>query len=120
MAYVWVAVGGAIGSVARYGVGQWAASAMGSAFPWGTLIVNVVGSFIIGAVGGSTALPDHLRLLIAVGVCGGFTTFSAFSLQTLTLMQAGAWPQAGLNILGSVLLCLVAVWLGFMAAAALR
>jgi CrcB protein len=125
MAYVLVAVGGAIGSVARYGVGEWVASVLGTAFPWGTLIVNIVGSFIIGAVAAlagsdAPAITDNARLFLAVGVCGGFTTFSAFSLQTLALIQAGAWPQAVLNIAGSVVLCLIAVWVGTLAASTIR
>jgi CrcB protein len=118
MSYLWVAVGGAIGSVARYGVGQWTSSVLGDAFPWGTLIVNVVGSFIIGAVtalAASDGLSDNMRLFIAVGICGGFTTFSAFSMQTLALMQTGAFAHAAMNITGSVALCLIAVWLGYLA-----
>ncbi|MBL8642742.1 MAG: fluoride efflux transporter CrcB [Rhodospirillaceae bacterium] len=112
MAYLWVALGGAAGSVARYGVGQWSAMALGEGFPWGTLIVNVVGSFIIGVVTATSSASD-LRLLLAVGFCGGFTTFSAFSIQTLSLIQSGAWANAALNVVGSVMLCLLAVALGF-------
>ncbi len=125
MAYLWVALGGGMGSVARYGVGQWANTALGDAFPWGTLIVNIIGSFVIGAVTALAAndmpsVSENMRVFIAVGICGGFTTFSAFSLQTMALIQIGAWPQALLNIVGSVVVCLIAVWLGVLAATALR
>jgi len=98
----------------------------GQGFPWGTLIINVTGSFVIGFFAALTG-PDG-RLLVAadtrqfvmVGLCGGYTTFSSFSLQTLTLAQDGEFLRAALNIGGSVLLCLVAVWLGYAAAAALN
>jgi fluoride exporter len=115
MAYVWVALGGALGSVLRHAVGVLSLAVFGPAFPWGTLVVNVLGSFAIGAVAASTTLNDDLRLFLAVGLCGGFTTFSAFSAQTLTLMQTGAWGAAALNVGGSVALCLLAVWIGTLA-----
>ena len=110
-----VAIGGAVGSVARHAMGMWSISVFGPAFPWGTLIVNIVGSFVISAVASMTALNDDLKLFLTVGLCGGFTTFSAFSLQTLSLIQAGAWGSAAINIAGSVALCLIAVWLGALA-----
>ena len=98
---------------------------VGETFPWGTLAINVVGSFIIGFFATLTG-PDG-RLLVApdarqfvmVGLCGGFTTFSSFSLQTLNLLRDGDVLRAGGNVAGSVALCLVAVWLGHVAAAAL-
>ena len=118
---VWlvVALGSAVGGVARYGVGLLAARAWGSAFPTGTLLINVVGSFIIvfyGALtlaGGPLPASAAMRAFIMVGFCGGFTTFSSFSLQTLELFQAGETVWAGLYILGSVALCLLGVFLGY-------
>ena len=89
------------------------ANAFGETFPWGTLIVNVTGSFIIGFFGTLTAPDGRLfvsgttRQFVMVGVCGGFTTFSSFSLQTLNLMHDGEWLYAGGNVLGSVALCLI-------------
>ena len=115
-----VAVGGALGSLARF----WLAAAMamltGPRFPWGTLLINVVGSFVIGLVAAVTLSPARiamhpdLRIFLMVGVCGGFTTFSAFSLQTLELLQScAAWPAVG-YVLGSVVFCLAAVWCGWL------
>lgn len=118
MTYVWVALGGALGSVARYWCVGAATRLFGDTFPWGTLIVNVAGSFVIGVVlalssaEGRFVIPPEVRLFVAVGVCGGFTTFSAFSAQTLYLMRASEWMPALANIGGSVILCLVAVSLG--------
>src|SRR5579872_3591625 len=115
-----VAVGGALGSVARF----WLAAAMmaltGPAFPWGTLLINILGSFVIGLVAALTLTPDRVgmhpdvRIFLMVGICGGFTTFSAFSLQTLELIQTGdVWAAAG-YIVGSVVFCLLAVWGGWL------
>lgn len=126
MNYLWVAVGGALGSVARYWCSGVVARWFGESFPWGTLIVNVVGSFIIGLFATLTA-PDgrwfvssEARVFVMVGICGGYTTFSSFSLQTLALARDGEWLAVGMNILLSVTLCLVAVWAGHLAAAALN
>jgi CrcB protein len=121
-----VALGGALGSLGRYWIAELFASLGVTAFPWATLLANVTGSFLIGFLATLTG-PDG-RLLIApelrqfwmVGVCGGYTTFSSFSLQTLTLAQGGEWARAGLNVVLSVALCLLAVWLGHLAAAALN
>lgn len=124
-AYFWVALGSALGGAGRYGVGLWSAAWLGTGFPWGTLIVNVLGSFIIGVFAalssqvGPITISDDARLFVTVGLCGGFTTFSAFSLQTLNLVQSGAWAAAAANIAGSVVLCLVAVWAGYAVAALL-
>ena len=123
--YLWIALGGALGSVARFGASEAVARGMGAAFPWGTLVVNVVGSFVIGffatltAPGGRWPVGSEGRHFFMTGVLGGFTTFSSFSLQTLGLMREGEWLRAGGNVAGSVALCLVAVWLGHVAAAAL-
>jgi CrcB protein len=123
--YFWIALGGALGSVARYGCSSLAARWIGETFPWGTLIVNVTGSFVIGFFVGLTG-PDgrvivspNARLFVTVGICGGYTTFSSFSLQTLNLIRDGDLMEAGGNVLGSVIGCLASVWLGYAAAAAL-
>lgn len=109
-----IALGGAAGSVARYWVALWAAP-VSRALPWGTIGINVAGSFLIGLfgtltlAGGRHPAPEWARLLVMVGFCGGFTTFSSFSLQTLDLLRAGTWGRALLNAGLSVLLCLAAV-----------
>lgn len=122
LAYLWVALGSALGGMARYGFGLAASRMWGDAFPWGTIIINVIGSFIIGFFGTLT-LPDgpmpaspSLRIFVMVGVCGGFTTFSSFSLQTLTLARDGNWIGTAANIGLSVVLCLAAVLLGHVLA----
>ena len=116
-----VAAGGALGSIARYLV---VLLFVNSRLPLGTLLVNIAGSFCIGLVaslsrGEAPSLSPNTALFLMTGVLGGFTTFSAFSLQTLHLIQQNNWPQAILNILGSVLLCLLAAWAG-MAIGGLR
>jgi len=115
---VWVAVGSAIGGVARYWCSGLIAHLFGETFPWGTLIVNVVGSFLIGLIAtvsgtdGRFIIPPEARQFLMVGILGGFTTFSSFSLQTLTLARDGQWLLVGANIVGSVVLCVVMVWAG--------
>lgn len=124
--YFWIAVGGALGSVARYWASGFVASRIGETFPWGTIIVNVSGSFVIGFFGTLTGPDGRLlvsttaRQFVMIGLCGGYTTFSSFSLQTLTLAQDGEYLAAGGNIVLSVVLCLLAVWLGHIAASALN
>ena len=124
--YLWIAVGGALGSVARYAGSSLIASWFGETFPLGTLLINVLGSFVIGFFAtltgpdGRLVAPGDLRPFVMIGVCGGFTTFSSFSYQTLTLVQDGEYVRAGANVMGSVVLCLGAVWLGYIAAAALN
>ena len=119
---LWIGVGGAIGSVARYWTGIWAARLLGFGFPWGTLAVNVVGSFIIGftatvtLVEGPLPASATMRAFIMAGFCGGFTTFSAFSLQTWDLLRAGDWLVAGVNIVASVVVCLAMVAAGHLLA----
>jgi fluoride exporter len=119
-AWIAVAVGGAVGSVARF----WLASAMtvltGPRFPWGTLLINVLGSFVIGLVAGFTLTPvrvsmaPDIRIFLMTGVCGGFTTFSAFSLQTLDLLQNGDVVPAFGYAIGSVVLCVIATYCGWL------
>lgn len=114
-----VAVGGALGSLARFWLAAIMTMLTGPRFPWGTLFINVLGSFIIGLVAGLTAVPARVgmhpdvRVFLMVGICGGFTTFSAFSLQTLELLQSGEVASALGYIAGSVLFCLIAVWAGW-------
>lgn len=116
--FLWVALGGAIGSMGRYWAAAAVATLTGPRFPWGTLLVNAVGSFIIGWFGALTAdtgpivVPQGIRLLVLVGFCGGFTTFSSFSLQTFELLQSGELFPAAFYVLGSVALCLLFVWVG--------
>ena len=118
-----VMAGGAAGSLLRYLISVWIAARWGDTFPWGTLFVNVAGSFGIGLFSGLTTdegmllVPPLVRVFVMVGIFGGFTTFSSFSLQTLGLVQDGEWAVAGGNILLSVILCLAAVWLGHVSAA---
>ena len=118
MTYLWVALGSALGGVARHWCSGVAARLWGESFPWGTIIVNVAGSFVIGlfatltAPDGRVAASSEARLFVMVGLCGGYTTFSAFSLQSLVLARAGEWIGLGMNIGLSVVLCLAAVWLG--------
>lgn len=117
-----VAIGGAIGSLGRYWMSGWAAAAFGETFPFGTLIVNVAGSFVIGLFATLTGPDGRLlveapwRVFVMVGLCGGFTTFSSFSLQTLNLLRDGEHAYAAGNILLSVVLCMLGVWLGHAAA----
>lgn len=124
--YFWIAVGSALGGIARYWCSGVAARLIGETFPWGTLIVNVVGSFVIGFFATLTGPEGRIfvgstaRQFVMVGFCGGYTTFSSFSIQTLELVQDGEWLQASGNIVGSVILCLVAVWIGHALAVTLN
>ena len=108
-----VAVGGAIGSLLRYYVGQWALRLMGPAFPWGTLTVNVVGCFVIGLftelIARKFNASVELRLLLVTGFLGGFTTFSAFSLDARSLFERGEAVAGGVYIAASVGLSMAAV-----------
>jgi fluoride exporter len=124
--YLAVSLGAVIGSVLRALVSLASLAMFGPGFPWGTLSVNVVGSFVIGFYSTLTG-PDgrvlagsRSRQFVMAGICGGFTTFSAFSLETLRLGQSGHWPLAGLNVIMSVVAWLVAVWLGHMLATRLN
>ena len=117
--YVWIAIGSAFGGVSRYWLSGVLARAFGETFPWGTLLVNVSGSLVVGMVAALT-IPDGrlfigstTRLAVMAGFLGGYTTFSSFSLQTLALMQDGEWAYAGANIALSVIACLAAVWVGY-------
>jgi fluoride exporter len=124
--YLLIALGGALGSVARFSLNGFISAQVGATFPWGTLLVNVSGSFLIGFFftltepGGRVVASSNTRQFFMTGICGGYTTFSSFSLQTLTLAREGEWFRAGANTVGSVVACLVAVWLGHLAAAYLN
>ncbi len=121
--YLWVALGGALGSASRFWFSGVVARHFGETFPWGTLLVNITGSFVIGFFATLTG-PDGRWMVPAwfrqqffmLGVCGGYTTFSSFSLQTMNLLEEGEWFHAAGNIVLSVLCCLVAVWLGHLLA----
>lgn len=124
--YLWIALGSALGGMARYWTSGFLASRFGETFPIGTLGVNVAGSLVIGFVATLTAPDGRLfvgteaRQFIMLGLLGGYTTFSSFSLQTLALVRDGDWAKAGLNVGLSLLLCLAAVWAGHVAALALN
>jgi CrcB protein len=118
-ATLWIAVGGALGSVARYWMAVGVARLAGETFPWGTLLINIIGSFVISYFGTMT-LPDgaqpasiQIRLFVMVGICGGFTTFSSFSMQSVELLRGGEPARAAAYIIGSVVLCLAGTTLGF-------
>jgi fluoride exporter len=123
MSYWLIALGGAIGSVARFACSTSIATRTGSLFPWGTLTVNVVGSLLIGVALGaleptsrwqvSETVRSVVNQFFMIGVLGGFTTFSSFSLQTLDLLRHGHWLEAGANVALSVALCLLAVAMGY-------
>ncbi len=123
MAYFWVAIGGALGSLARFSLANAMAVWTGAEFPWGTLLINVLGSLVIsffGVLTGSSprfAVPYEARVFVTVGLCGGFTTFSSFSLQTVELVRTGQAGRAAMYVAASVLLCLTACWAGFLLAA---
>jgi CrcB protein len=119
-AYLAVALGGALGSVVRFWMTTVMTAVTGPRYPWGTLLINVAGSFIIGLVAGLTLTPERLgwhpsvRIFLMTGFCGGFTTFSAFSLQALELLQAGETVAALGYMVASVILCVAFTWFGWM------
>ena len=123
--YLWIALGGALGSMARFCLAAFVAAIMGPQFPWGTILINILGSFVIGFFAtftgpeGQIVASFNARAFVMVGICGGFTTFSAFSLQTLDLARESHWLQAGGNVVLSVVLCLLAVWAGHLLASAM-
>jgi CrcB protein len=124
--YMWVAIGGALGSVARFALGNAMAIAVGTDFPWGTLLINVLGSFVISFFGVLTGAQARFpvnyeaRIFVTVGLCGGFTTFSAFSLQTVELARTGHPMRAALYVAASAALCIIACALGYASATALN
>ena len=124
IAYLWVALGGALGSVSRYWLNNLITNkiSVAAVFPLGTMAINVTGSLLIGIFAG-LAVPEgrldpqsrvFATQFLMIGVCGGYTTFSSFSLQTLNLLREREWLYASGNVLLSVVLCMIAVWLGWM------
>jgi CrcB protein len=122
MHWLLVFVGGGLGAIARHGINRAGLALLGPGFPWWTLAVNVTGSFVIGLLAGlfgAWETGHNMRLFLITGVLGGFTTFSAFSLDALTLWERGAFQEAGLYVLGSVILSLLAAAVGLMATRAI-
>ena len=124
--YLWVALGSALGGVFRYACQGWAQRFISDVFPWGTLIVNTVGCTFLGffatftAPDGRVIVGTPIRQFVMVGICGGYTTFSSFSLEALNLARDGQWTQAAGYVLGSLVLCLLGVWLGHIGALTLN
>jgi len=124
--YFWIAIGSALGGMARYWCSGVAARLIGETFPWGTIIVNIVGSFIIGFFATLTGPDGRIfadtltRQFVMIGFCGGYTTFSSFSLQTLALVQDGEWLLASANIALSVMACFLSVCAGYALAASIN
>jgi CrcB protein len=114
--FLLICLGGATGTAARYGISVWAREAFGPVFPWGTLIVNVVGSFLLGVIMvlglNTTLISPTMRLALGTGVMGGFTTYSSFNYETLALLQGRAHRLAALNLAVTLIGCLAAGWLG--------
>jgi CrcB protein len=125
LTYFWIGFGSAVGGIGRYWCTNVIARHFSEYLPWGTIVVNVSGSLLIGILAalvtedGRPLISDDARALLMIGLCGGYTTFSSFSLQTLSLARSGEWFWASANIVLSVLFCLVAVWLGYLGASAL-
>ena len=119
MTYLWIVLGGALGSVSRYGLADYLVSRHAAPPPYAILLINATGSFLIGAAaaltgpGGRWSMSSDFRLFFMVGICGGYTAFSSFSLQTFDLVRGRAFRLAGLNALAPVAFCLLAVWLGY-------
>ena len=114
---LWIGVGGAIGTIARYRLDGWVQGRLGAAFPYGTLTVNVLGSFLLALLMcvtlKSDVLPPNVRIVLATGVLGGFTTYSTFNYDTLRYLQQGAWGMGALNVTATVLGCIAASALGW-------
>jgi CrcB protein len=121
----WVAIGSALGAMARYAVSGFVANRIGETFPWGTVLVNISGALVIGgfaacvAPGGALEGNLAVRQFVMIGLCGGYTTFSSFSLQTLNLARDGEWVRTLGNIAVSVVACLLAAWAGYVLGASI-
>jgi len=117
--FLWICLGGALGTGSRYLVGLWAAEALGTGFPYGTLTVNVLGSFLISLVMSlcvdAGVIPPTVRMFLTTGVLGGFTTYSSFNFETLKLVQSGAWGLAATNVVVTLFACTAAGLLGLIA-----
>jgi fluoride exporter len=124
--YFLIAIGSALGGMGRYFFSGVITTLTGGTFPYGTMFVNITGCLVIGFFATLTGPDGRLlvgtpaRQFVMVGICGGYTTFSSFSLETLYLMRAGEWIPAAVNACGSVVICMLAVWLGFVAATMLN
>jgi CrcB protein len=119
MLLLYLAAGGVLGTLARYGTGLWVAGWAGTSFPWGTLLINLTGSFLLGfATRSAAVLPvsPELRGMVTVGFCGAFTTFSTFTFETVGLLQQGEWGRGAAYAFGSLALGLAAMVLGLSAA----
>ena len=122
MTYLWIGLGSAVGGMGRHFCSNLIIRVLGESFPWGTILVNVIGSLAIGFI--AALIPPESRFFFAsdirnffiMGILGGYTTFSAFSLQTFILAKDGYWLSAGINVFLSVALCLIAVSLGYITA----
>jgi CrcB protein len=118
--FLWICLGGAVGTGARYLVSEWSLRNLGPGFPWGTLAVNVAGSFLLGFLMqvalATTLLSPTLRLTLTTGVMGGFTTYSTFNYETLRYLQQNDWVGAGTNVGVTLVVCLVAGALGLFLA----
>ena len=114
--YLAIAVGGAMGACLRFALSEWMLHLFGRAFPFGTLLVNILGSFVIGLLYGllitEQISPNPWRIFIGIGVLGAFTTFSTFSMDTVLLLQQGDWLKAVANVVLNLVLCLTLAWLG--------
>ena len=126
LAYVLIGIGSALGGMGRYFVSGVVTTLTGGTFPYGTMLVNISGCLVIGFFATLTG-PDGrwlvgtpARQFVMIGLCGGYTTFSSFSLETLYLARAGEWMSATANAAGSVILCILSVWIGYIAATALN
>ena len=124
LAYVLIAIGSALGGMGRYFVSGVVTTLTGGTFPYGTMLVNISGCLVIGFFAtltgpdGRWLLGTPARQFVMIGLCGGYTTFSSFSLETLYLARAGEWMSATANAAGSVILCILSVWIGYIAATA--
>jgi len=124
--YLAAALGAALGGAGRFWMSGAAARLFGETFPWGTLAVNVVGSALLGffaaatGPGGRAFAPAPVRVFVGIGFCGGFTTFSTFSLETLNLVREGELVRAAGNVGANLLFCLAGAWLGLVLAGAIQ
>jgi CrcB protein len=123
LAYLWISLGAIVGASSRYFVGRLVARAVTASFPYGTLLINVTGSFILGLFlvwSTERVLPDpHWRLLIAIGFCGSYTTFSSYAYESFSLFEQGHYLLFAYNVLANNLLCLSGVLAGAMLARSL-